>query len=176
MARKHNNNLQAVSITGLIQEMRGERVILDADLANLYGVPTGRLNEAVRRNSKRFPEDFCFVLTQQEFANLISQIATSSWGGRRKLPTAFTEHGAIMAANVLNSPKAVEMSVYVVRAFVQMRRTLQASAELSKRLETVERRLDTHDESIRSLVAAVRQLITPLDKPRRAIGFKPRKT
>ena len=81
-----------------------------------------------------------------------------------------------MAANVLNSPKAVEMSVYVVRAFVQMRRTLQASAELSKRLETVERRLDTHDESIRSLVAAVRQLITPPEKPRRAIGFKPRKT
>jgi len=176
MAARRTAVSSGIPIEDLIQETRGHKVILDSDLARLYGITTSRLKEQVKRNAERFPIDFVFVFTHQEVTSLRSQIAISNRGGRRYLPTAFTEHGAIMAANVLNSPKAVEMSVYVVRAFVQMRRTLQASAELSKRLETVERRLDTHDESIRSLVAAVRQLITPPEKPRRAIGFKPRKT
>ena len=126
--------------------------MLDADLATLYGVQTRRLNEQVRRNTERFPEDFVFQATSAEFANLKSQFATSSWGGRRKLPLAFTEHGAIMAAMVLNSPRATEVSVYVVRAFVQLRDTLIAHKELAKRLveleSRIERKLSTHDQII----------------------------
>jgi hypothetical protein len=108
-------------ITRSILVLRGHRVILDADLAALHGVTTRRLNEQVRRNRSRFPDDFLLELTAQEFGHLKSHFATSSWGGRRKLPRAFTEHGAIMTATILNSPRAVEMSVYVVRAFVQLR-------------------------------------------------------
>lgn len=157
----------------LIYTIRGRRVILDTDLAALYDVTTKRLNEQVKRNPARFPDDFAFVLVRQEVTALRSQFATSKGrGGSRYLPRAFTEHGAIMAANVLNSERAVEMSVYVVRAFVKMRETLAATAELSRRLETVERRIDQHDENIRALVAAVRQLMTPPEKPRRRIGFR----
>lgn len=158
-------------IEGLIRTIRGRRVILDSDLAKLYGVPTGRLNEQVKRNSDRFPDDFMFTLTEQESADLISQIATSSWGGRRKLPKAFTEHGAIMAANVLNSPRAVEMSVYVVRAFVKLRELLTFSQELTARIEAIERRLEDHDESIHALLTALRALMAPPDSERRRIGF-----
>jgi hypothetical protein len=114
--------------------IRGRRVILDADLAALYGVPTKRLNEQVRRNWDRFPEDFVFQLSLRELFNLKSQFATSSleWGGRRKLPLAFSEHGAIQAANVLNSPRAVRASVYVVRAFVKLREVLATHAQLAR--------------------------------------------
>ena len=109
------------AITQRILVLREQKVLIDSDLAALYGVETRRLNEQVRRNKARFPQDFIFELTAKEFTNLKSQFATSSWGGRRKLPLAFTEHGAIMAANVLNTPRAVEVSVYVVRAFVKLR-------------------------------------------------------
>jgi hypothetical protein len=119
--------LENVERTILI--LRGLRVILDSDLAALYGVPVKRLNEQVKRNADRFPPDFAFQLTREEFANLKSQIATSSsaWGGKRKVPTAFTEHGALMAASVLNSPTAVKMSILVVRAFVRFRRILSTN-------------------------------------------------
>jgi len=114
--------------------LRGQKVLLDAELAALYGVTTRRLNEQVRRNRRRFPEDFLFELTTEEFANLKSHFATSSWGGRRKLPLAFTEHGAIQAATILNSPHAVEMSVYVVRAFVKLREMLASNQDLARKL------------------------------------------
>ena len=122
--------------------IRGQKVMLDNDLAELYGVETKVLNQAVKRNAGRFPEDFMFQLTAIEFENLKSQFVTSSWehGGRRKLPWAFTEHGAIMAAAVLNSPRAVEMSVFVVRAFVHLRDFARTHAELGKQLATLERR------------------------------------
>ena len=112
--------------------------MLDADLAELYGVETRRLNEQVSRNSERFPEDFMFQFTAEEFANLKSQFATSSWGGRRKLPYAFTEHGAIMAASVLNSPIAIEVSVHVVRAFVRLRELVAGNKELAQKLLQLE--------------------------------------
>lgn len=160
------------AIEQLVQTIRGIRVILDSDLARLYGVTTSRLNEQVKRNSNRFPEDFMFVLTRQEFADLISQNAISSWGGRRKLPNAFTEHGAIMAANVLNSARAVEMSIYVVRAFIKLREMLFASQELTARVQAVERKLEQHDESIRALVTAVRALMAPELSKRNRIGFR----
>lgn len=150
--------------------------MLDADLAALYGVQTRRLNEQVRRNAERFPEDFVFQVTPAEFANLKSQFATSSWGGRRKLPLAFTEHGAIMAAMVLNSPRATEVSVYVVRAFVQLRDTLIAHKELARRLDElearIERKLSSHDQTIAGILDAIRQLMTPPEpRKKRPIGF-----
>jgi len=161
-------------ITRLIQVVRGQKVIFDADLAQLYGVATKRLNEQVKRNTERFPEDFVFQLTKEEYAALRSQSATSNSGrgGRRYLPYAFTEHGAIMAANVLNSQRAIEISIFVVRAFVRLRRVLASHIELAKKLEELEQRVGEHDEAIRSLVAAIRQLMaSPQSEERSAIGF-----
>jgi hypothetical protein len=162
-------------ITQAILVLRGRRVLLDAELAVLYGVTTRRLNEQVRRNRKRFPDDFLFELTTEEFANLKSRFATSSWGGRRKRPLAFTEHGAIQAATILNSPRAVEMSVYVVRAFVKLREVLSTNRERARRFERLESRLDSklteHDEAIAAILSAIRELMRPRDPPRRGIGF-----
>jgi hypothetical protein len=162
-------------IEAAIHEVRGERVILDSDLARLYGVATKTLNRAVKRNAERFPEDFLFTLTRQELTDLRRQIGTSKNqgpGGRRTLPYAFTEHGVIMAANLLNSPRAAEMSVYVVRAFVRLRRALAGHKDLAARVEAVERTLTEHDDAIRELVHAVRALMAPPSTPRRTIGFK----
>jgi phage regulator Rha-like protein len=156
-----------------IQTMRGLRVILDSDLAELYGVEVKRLNEQVKRNARRFPEDFVVQLTAEEATNLKSQIATSSsgHGGRRKLPYAFTEHGAIMAASVLNSQRAVEMSIFVVRAFVHMREALAANQEILAKLEELESRVENHDANIQGLIEAIRELMEPLPATGRRIGF-----
>ena len=160
-------------ITRAILVLRGQRVILDADLAGIYGVSTGRLNEAVKRNAERFPEDFMFRLSAAEHAALISQFATSKGGrgGRRKLPWAFTEHGAIQAANVLNSPRAIAMGVHVVRAFVQLRTLLASNQELARRFAQLEARLDKHDEVIAAILSAIRVLMSPPVPKRRPIGF-----
>ena len=158
----------------VIRTIRGQRVILDFDLAAIYGVETRNLNKAIQRNRTRFPDDFVFQLVREEVGNLMFQIGTSSggWGGRRKLPYAFTEHGAIMAATVLNSPKAVEMSVFVVRAFVKMREQLLATATLAKRLAEVEKDLLIHDAALRELFEQIRPLLLPPpDPPRNPIGF-----
>jgi hypothetical protein len=153
--------------------IRGQRVMFDSDLAAIYGVTTKRLNEQVRRNISRFPEDFAFQLTAEELTNLRSQIATSSFhGGRRYRPWVFTEHGAIMLASVLNSDIAVQASVRVVRAFVRLREMVAANAQLASKLEELERRLDSHDEAIVDLFAALKQLLEPPEPPkRREIGF-----
>lgn len=153
--------------------VRGQTVVLDADLAALYGVTTGNFNKAVARNLGRFPEDFTFVLNRAEFRALIFQIGTSKGrGGRRKLPRMFTEHGAIMAATVLNSPRAAAMSVYVVRAFVRMREELLGRANLEKRLAEIERTLVGHDTALRDLYLKIKPLLLPPPpKPERAIGF-----
>jgi hypothetical protein len=153
--------------------LRGYRVILDADLAALYGVETRRLNEQVKRNEGRFPRDFAFQLTPEEVDHLKSQIATSShqWGGRRKLPYVFTEHGALMAASVLNAPKAVEMSILVVRAFVRLRQILAGNRQLAAKLDELEHRVAAHDKNIVALFQAVRSLMAVPEKPARRIGF-----
>lgn len=168
-------------ITQSIFVIRDQRVILDSDLAAIYGVSTGRLNEAVKRNTKRFPRDFTFRLSAAEHATLISQIATSKLGrgGRRKLPWAFTEHGAVQAANVLNSPRAVAMGVYVVRAFVKLRELLASNKEFARRLDeleahiekNVQKKLATHDEAIVAILSAIRQLMGAPGSKRRPIGF-----
>lgn len=151
--------------------IRGQRVILDADLAELYGAPTKALNQAVRRNAGRFPSDFAFRLTPEETENMRSQFVTASKRNIRYRPYVFTEHGALMAANVLNSQRAVQASVLVVRAFVQLRQMLATNRELAQKLAELEQRIGTHDEAIRSLMIAIRQLMQPPEPKRREIGF-----
>jgi hypothetical protein len=167
----------AGSLGSLIFIVRGQRVILDADLAHIYGVSTKRLNEQVRRNADRFPTDFLIKLTSsetKELQRLRSQFATLKRGQHIKhLPHVFTEHGAIMAATVLNSPEAIRMSVFVVRAFVKMREALISRSELERRLLRIENVLLAHDESIRELYGQIKPLLLPPpESPRRKIGFE----
>ena len=161
-------------IESMILTIRGHRVMLDSDLARIYGVKTARLNQQFGRNQERFPADFAFQLTAEEFADLISQsvISNVGRGGRTKLPWVFTEHGAIMLASVLSSPRAVEMSISVVRAFVLMREHLAGSKELAQKLNELENRVSGHDESIQNLFEAIRQMVEPiLPENRKKIGF-----
>ncbi len=154
--------------------LRNQRVILDADLAELYGVPVKRLNEQIKRNPQRFPSDFLFTLTRAEYRNLRSQFATSSssHGGRRHLPHAFTEHGAVMAATVLNSKRAIAMSLFVVRAFVQLREAFVLNRQVVSKLAELEARLDAHDADLHELVEALHELMAPLPAHHRRIGFE----
>lgn len=172
------NKPLAISLERIAQSiltLRGHRVLLDADLAALYGVTTKRLNEQVRRNRERFPSDFMFPLTQEEYEALRSQFATLKPGRgqhRKYLPYVFTEHGAIMAASVLNTARAVEMSIYVVRTFVRLREMLASNKELARKLNELERKLATHDEAIAGILNAIRELMKPPEPPpKRRIGF-----
>ena len=182
---KRASNAKQTDVTSIEQiadsilVFRGHKILLDEDLAALYGVTTGRLNEAVKRNVSRFPADFMFQLTAAEHTALISQIAISKRGrgGRRKLPWVFTEHGAIQAANVLNSPRAVEMGIYVVRAFVKLRQLLASNRELARRFEQLEARVEklaAHDQALGVILSAIRKLMPPPPEPpptSRPIGF-----
>src|SRR5213594_416657 len=170
------------SIESLIHTVRGHKGILDSDLATVLGVPAKRLNEQVKRNAKRFPVDFMFRLTREEFDSLRSQIATLKTGRgehRKYLPNAFTENGAVMAANVLNSAQAVRMSVFVVRAFVKMREMLSATAELTRQLKELEAkltsRLDVHETAIVQVLQRIMDILSPSPNPpepsRKEIGF-----
>ena len=157
--------------------IRGHRVILDRDLAKLYDVDTRRLNEQVKRNLQRFPEDFMFQLTKEESEFLRSQFATLKAGRgqhRKYLPYVFTEHGAIMAASVLNSKRAVEMSIRVVRTFIKLRQLLTTHKELAYKLSELERKIEKHDTEIQAIFEAIRQLMAPApQRPKRHIGFHP---
>ncbi len=157
-----------------IYHVRDQKVMLDSDLAELYGVEVRRLNEQVKRNRDRFPIDFMFRLAPDEYEILRSQIATSKSerGGRRYLPYVFTEHGAIMLASVLNSTRAIEASIYVVRAFVRMREIITSHKDLARKLEELEKRVAGHDEDIRNLVMAIRQLMPSPPGKKRKIGFE----
>jgi hypothetical protein len=174
------------TITHRILMLRGQKVLLDSDLAALYDVPTKRFNEQVKRNLERFPADFMFQLTEEEWESLRSQIATLKPGRgqhRKYMPYAFTEHGAIMAATILNSPRATEVSVYVVRAFVRLREVLASNAELAKRLDDLERKTEAmsmqHDSfarntrvQLKQVFDAIRELMTPPEPTKkRPIGF-----
>jgi hypothetical protein len=171
--RTMTSRRKIAQLESAIYLIRGQRVMFDSDLAAIYRVTTKRLNEQVRRNISRFPEDFAFQLTAEELTKLRSQIATSSFhGGRRYRPWVFTEHGAIMLASVLNSDIAAQASVRVVRAFVRLREMVAANAQLAAKLEELEKRLDSHDEAIVDLFAALKQLLEPPEPPkRREIGF-----
>ena len=155
--------------------IRGHRVILDFDLAELYGVQTKSLKQSVRRNIERFPSDFMFVLTYQEVANLRSQFVTSSskqWGGTRYKPMAFTEQGVAMLSSVLRSKRAVQVNIEIMRAFVRLREMLSTHKELAQKLAELEDRLGEHDEQIQVIFEAIRQLMSPPDKPSKKIGFE----
>jgi hypothetical protein len=149
--------------------IRGQKVMLDSDLAEIYGVPTKRLNEQVKRNAERFPSDFMFQLTEDEFEKLRSQFATTKLTMRRNPPYAFTEHGAVMLANVLNSQTAISASVQVVRAFIRLREMLVSHKDLARRLDSLEAK---YDKQFRVVFDAIRELMTPVDKEQRRIGFR----
>ncbi len=164
-----------VGIAQRILVLRGQRVLLISDLATLYGVTAKRLSEQVRRNHDRFPADFAFSVEINDIRNLMPQFAASSWGGRRGQTLAFTEHGAIMAATVLNSPQAVEMSVYVVRAFVKLREVLASNTELARKLMALEKSVATLDARTRrqfeEVYSTIRALMAPPAAKSRPIGF-----
>lgn len=166
-------NYEAHVVEAVIVTVRGQKVILDRDLAALYGVQTKMLNRAMKRNQDRFPPDFVFQITAEEGTALRCQTGTSkSRGGQRYLPHVFTEHGAIMAATVLNSRQAVQMSVFVVRAFIKMREQLMNRAGLEKRLADIEKGLLSHDAALRDLYQKIRPLLlAPPNLPRKQIGF-----
>ena len=155
--------------------IRGHKVMLSMDLARLYEVPAMRLNEQVKRNLKRFPRDFMFQLNDKEHKILKSQIAISSWGGaRRANPYAFTEQGVAMLSSVLNSEKAIQVNIAIMRAFVKLRQILSTHKELVYKLNELERKVEKHDVEIRSIFEAIRQLMEPIsEKPKCIIGFKP---
>jgi hypothetical protein len=161
------------AVQSRIHFIRGERVMLSSDLAEIYGVETRVLNQAVKRNAGRFPGDFMFQLTVKEATDLKSQSVTSSWGGaRRALPYAFTEHGAVMLASVLNSPRAVRMSVHVVRAFVSVARLMAKHKELAAKITALEGKVGKHDKQLQNLLEAIKLLIAPNTAPARTIkGF-----
>ena len=152
--------------------IRGQKVMLDMDLAALYHVETKRLNEQVKRNELRFPADFMFRLTKKEFDNLKSQFATSSWGGTRKLPLAFTEQGVAMLSSVLNSETAIRVNIRIIRVFTKMREMLLAHKDILLQLEKIEQKLIKHDEEILLIFQYLKQLLNPPQAARRKIGFR----
>jgi hypothetical protein len=169
-----SNIVPAERIERCIHAVRGQKVMLDTDLARLYGVEVKRLNEQVRRNAERFPPEFMFQLTPAELARLRSQIATSKGrGGRRYLPHAFTEHGAVMLATVLNSPTAVAMSIQVVKTFVLMRRMVGVASHLTRKIAALERKMIEHDQRFAVVFEAIRQLMEEeaAAPPKGRIGF-----
>ncbi len=178
MATKHKESVETTIVTldqveRRIYSIRGYKVMLDSELAELYGVTTGRMNEQVRRNIDRFPDDFMFQLNDPEFKNLISQFATSSsrnYGGRRKLPLVFTEQGVAMLSSVLNSDRAVQVNIAIMRAFVNMRRLVATSDEISKKLTAIEKKLGDHDGHFKQVFAAIRAMTAPEKQPKQ-IGY-----
>jgi hypothetical protein len=159
-------------VAEVIRVIRGEKVLLDFDLAPLYGVTTGNLNKAMRRNRERFPSDFMFHLTAAEAESLIFQFGRAKGrGGRRHRPYAFTEQGVAMLSSVLNSPRAVKVNIAIMRAFVKLRETLETNRELARKFSALEQRVGKHDEEIAAIIEAIRQLMAPPEKPKREIGF-----
>ncbi len=164
------NIVSAQAIAAKILFIRGKKVMLDSDLALLYGVKTGRLNEQVKRNIKRFPEDFMFQLTKEESLNLMSQNAISSWGGVRKLPRVFTQEGVAMLSSVLNSERAIMANIQIMRAFAQLRRLLLTNVDLRRKIEAMEKK---YDKQFAVVFQAIKQLLEPpLAKEKKIIGFQ----
>jgi DnaJ-domain-containing protein 1 len=152
--------------------IRGQRVMLDEDLAEMYGVETRRLNEQVKRNKERFPKDFMFQITEREFENLKSQNATSSWGGRRTLPFAFTEYGVLMLSSVLNSPTAIKVNIRIMRVYAKLREMLLTHKDILLQLEQLERQVVQNTDDIQAIFSALKQLMFEPNPPRTPIGFR----
>lgn len=175
MGKKASGDLVVTGdqIQNMVRVVRGQRVMLDSDLARLYGVTTTRLNQQVARNRSRFPDDFAYQLTRQEFAALMLQnvISKAGRGGRRKLPWAFTEHGVAMLSSVLRSPMAVRVNIEIMRAFVRLRRLMATPGELVEQLARMAETVQLHDEQIKAIVEALSQMMAAPEKPQRRIGF-----
>ena len=172
MTEKSQTIVPVELIEKKIYLIRGHKVMFDKDLAELYGVKTKVLLQSVRRNITRFPSDFMFQLTKEEFDNLRSQIVTSSsWGGRRYLPYAFTEQGVAMLSSVLRSERAIQVNIAIMWAFVKLRQILSTHKELAYKLTELERKIERDDEEIKAIFDAIRQLMTPIEEPRKRIGF-----
>lgn len=169
MRKPKTDLLPQESIEGKIFTIRGKRVMLDRDLAGLYGVATGNLNKAVSRNIERFPEDFMFQLTKEEFKNLIFHFGTSSWGGTRKLPRAFTEQGVAMLSSVLKSKRAIQVNIQIMRAFIKLKEMLSTHKDLKQKIEEMEKR---YDYQFKIVFDAIKQLLEPPVKPKGKIGFQ----
>ncbi|MGL2992932.1 ORF6N domain-containing protein [Flavobacterium sp. TSSA_36] len=169
-----NSLLSEETIANKIYFIRNQKVMLDADLSELYSIETKRLNEQVKRNISRFPEDFMFQLTEFEFQNLKSQIATSSWGGTRKLPYAFTEHGVLMLSSVLKSDKAIQVNIQIMRIFTKVRQMLLDTTELKIDILQIQKKLENHDKNIELVFSYLDELAEKKEKetPRTTIGYK----
>lgn len=168
-----SNLVTAEIIATKILVIRGKRVMLDSDLAVLYGVKTGRLNEQVSRNIKRFPDDFMFQLTKEEVLNLKSHSATSSWGGVRKLPRVFTQEGVAMLSSVLNSERAIQVNILIMRAFTKLREILLTHKELASKIGALQKKYAEHDQTIKEIFQAIKQLLEPPPvKEKKIIGFR----
>ena len=166
-----SNPISVEIIATKIIEIRGKKVMLDKDLSKLYGVATRNLNKAVRRNLERFPVDFCFQLSKEEFENLKFHFGTSSWGGTRKFPYVFTEQGVAMLSSVLRSKIAIRVNIQIMRAFVKLKELLLTHRGLAVKIEELERKYINHDEKITAIFKAIKQLLEPPPRPNRKIGF-----
>jgi len=176
MARKPpklREEVPDLAIERTIYFIRGQRVILDADLARLYGVTTAAVNQAVNRNAERFPDDFSYLLTQKEFTDLISQsvISKSIRGGRRKVPRVFTEHGVAMLSSVLRSPEAVKVNIAIMRTFVRLRRLMATPGEIVEQLTKLADTVQLHDHQIKAITDVLQRMVEPPPSPKRRIGF-----
>ena len=172
MSKTNKIAIPAEVVMSKIYIIREQKVMLDEDLAQLYGVETKRLNEQVKRNIDRFPEDFMFQLDEKEFADLKSQNATSSWGGRRKLPSAFTEHGVLMLSSVLNSKQAIKVNIQIMRIYTRIREILLAHKDVFIRVEQFEKQMIKQDEKIELLFSYLSKFIEKDEIPRKSIGYK----
>lgn len=159
-------------IISKIYVVRGQKVMIDRDLAEMYGVTTGNLNRSVKRNMKRFPEDFIFQLTNDEFKNLIFQNGTSSWGGTRKMPYVFTEQGVAMLSSILNSDTAIEVNIRIIRIFTRLRELVLTHKDILLKLEQIEQKITGHEDDIQMIFSALKQLVQEPNPPRKRIGFK----
>ena len=166
-----NNLILSERIESKIYLIRGQKVMLDRDLAELYGVKTKVLIQAVKRNINRFPLDFMFQMRKEEFNVLRSQFVTSSWGGRRYLPYAFTEQGIAMLSSVLNSERAIQVNIAIMRVFVKLKEMLSTHKELARKLSQLEQKFEKHDSEIRSIFEAIRQIMMPVEQGNKKIGF-----
>jgi phage regulator Rha-like protein len=168
--------IPAISEETIVEKIfviRGQKVMLDRDLAEMYGVETASLNRAVKRNFTRFPDDFMFQLSKEEFQNLIYQIGTSSWGGTRKLPYVFTEQGVAMLSSVLNSETAIPVNIQIIRLFTKMKQLILDNKDLWMKIEKIEQHLLKNDDEIQTIFAYLKKLLIPENKPRNPMGFKP---
>jgi phage regulator Rha-like protein len=174
MAKSTKNELQLADelIINKIYYVRDMKVMLDKDLAEMYGVETRVLNQSIQRNLRRFPDDFMFQLSKEEFENLKSQIATSSWGGTRKMPYAFTEQGVAMLSSVLNSDRAIDVNIQIIRIFTKIREMLSTHKDILLKIEQMERQVVSHSDEIQTIFNVLRELINPPQEKMNPIGYK----